>query len=93
MSGHRERLRKRFLATPSKLSETERVELLLTYAIPRRDVAPLAKELLDKFGSVDKLLATSHSELMAIKGFAFGVLNEEAQLEVGEDYQICMRRS
>jgi len=68
MSGHRERLRKRFLATPSKLSETERVELLLTYAIPRRDVAPLAKELLDKFGSVDKLLATSHSELMAIKG-------------------------
>ena len=68
MSGHRERLRKRFMTAPSELSEAERVELLLTYAIPRRDVAPLAKELLDRFDSVDKLLATPYSELMAIKG-------------------------
>jgi hypothetical protein len=68
MSGHRERLRKRFLTAAAELSEVERVELLLTYAIPRRDVAPLAKELLDKFGSVDGLLAAPYSELTTVKG-------------------------
>lgn len=68
MSGHRERLRKRFLAAPSELSECERIELLLTYAIPRRDVALLAKELLDKFGNIDNLLAAPKNELTAIKG-------------------------
>lgn len=68
ISGHRERLRKRFLAAPSELSECERIELLLTYAIPRRDVAPLAKELLNKFSSLDKLLAAPQNELIGIKG-------------------------
>ena len=45
--GHRERLRLRFRTSGgSTLSEAELLELLLTYAIPRRDVAPPAQSLL-----------------------------------------------
>jgi len=42
-AGHRDRLRHRFQQAPASLSEKELLELLLTYAIPRRDTAPLAK--------------------------------------------------
>ena len=45
--GHRERLRKRFLKDNGcSMDDYEILELLLTYAIPRRDVKPLAKQLL-----------------------------------------------
>jgi len=68
MLGHRERLRKRFITAPADLSEVEYIELLLTYAIPRQDVAPLARELSVNFGSMNKILAASNNELLAIKG-------------------------
>ena len=55
--GHRQRLRERFCrAGLTGLQEYEAVELLLTYAIPRRDVKPLAKELLRDFGSIEGLM-------------------------------------
>ena len=55
--GHRRRLRERFLrAGLDGLQDYEAIELLLTYAIPRRDVKPLAKELLETYGSLEKLL-------------------------------------
>ena len=44
-AGHRARLRQRLLEAPADLSEAEILELLLSYAIPRRDVAPLADSL------------------------------------------------
>src|SRR4029077_20316396 len=50
--GHRERLRARFLAAGSDaLPDYELLELVLFGAIPRRDVKPLAKSLLGRFGS------------------------------------------
>jgi len=50
-AGHRERLRERFRASGLEgFHEYEAVELLLTYAIPRRDVKPLAKKLAERFG-------------------------------------------
>ena len=50
--GHRERLRERFRDTGAEaLSDYELLELLLFRAIPRRDVKPLAKSLIAKFGS------------------------------------------
>ena len=56
-SGHRARLRERFCrAGLTGLQDYEAVELLLSYAIPRRDVKPLAKELLRDFGSVEGLM-------------------------------------
>ena len=50
--GHRQRLRSRFLqGGAGALQDYELLELLLTYAIPRADVKPLAKSLLAHFGS------------------------------------------
>lgn len=56
-AGHRQRLRERFCRTGlNGLQDYEAVELLLSYAIPRRDVKPLAKQLLRDFGSLEDLM-------------------------------------
>lgn len=66
---HRERLRKRFLKTVFEgFQDYEALELLLTYAIPRRDVKPLAKELIARFGSFRGVLDASREELTRVKG-------------------------
>ena len=50
--GHRQRLRDRFEKNGScAFSEHELLELLLTYSIHVKDVKPLAKKLLSRFGS------------------------------------------
>ncbi|HOU13762.1 MAG TPA: DUF1819 family protein [Anaerolineae bacterium] len=68
LAGHRARLRARFAATPSGLSEAELLELLLTYAIPRQDVAPLAEMLLERFGGLDRVLTAPLMQLTATPG-------------------------
>mgnify|MGYP002857205591 CR=1 FL=1 len=51
--GHRARLRKRFLTDEgASMPDYELLELLLTMAIPRRDVKPLAKKLIILFGNL-----------------------------------------
>lgn len=68
-TGHRQRLRERFNKTYSDgLHDYEMLELLLIYSIARRDVKPLAKKLLDHFGSVPSILDASPDELQQIKG-------------------------
>jgi hypothetical protein len=66
--GHRERLRRRFLADADQLSPAEQLELLLTYAIPRQDVAPLSQTLLTRFGSLDGVLHAKPEELLQVAG-------------------------
>jgi DNA repair protein RadC len=66
VSGHRARLRERFMI--HDLSNPEVFELLLTYAIPRIDVRPLARRLLRGFGSVHKVLAADIGDLTRIAG-------------------------
>ena len=62
--GHRERLRKRFQnAGAEGFHDYELLELLLTYAIPRKDVKPVAKELMKRFGSFSGVLNASLEEL------------------------------
>jgi DNA repair protein RadC len=57
-SGHRERLRERFLAGGAgALPDYELLELVLFAAIPRRDLKPLAKQLLDQFGNFAEVIA------------------------------------
>ncbi|MGA3115869.1 MAG: DNA repair protein RadC [Syntrophobacteraceae bacterium] len=52
LEGHRNRLRERFLKSGlAGFHDHEILELLLTYVIPRRDVKPIAKELLKEFGN------------------------------------------
>jgi len=66
--GHRERLRSRFLLNPSSVTEAELLELLLTYAIPRKDVAPIALTLLTKFGTLSSVLDALKEDLIQIEG-------------------------
>ncbi|MBV8798679.1 MAG: DNA repair protein RadC [Alphaproteobacteria bacterium] len=67
--GHRERLRERFLAGgPNMLPDYELLELALFAAIPRRDVKPLAKALLSKFGSFAETIAAPRERLLEVEG-------------------------
>jgi DNA repair protein RadC len=56
--GHRQRLRQRFAAGGADaLPDYELLELLLFVAIPQRDIKPLAKMLIDHFGSFADIIA------------------------------------
>jgi DNA repair protein RadC len=61
--GHRERLRQRF-RDGGALPDYELLELILFHAVPRRDVKPLAKQLIDQFGSFGGVLAASRENLL-----------------------------
>ena len=68
-NGHRERLRERYLrAGLDAFSMHETLELLLTYAIPRRDVKPIAYALKNRFGSLHGVLQASVEELTQVDG-------------------------
>lgn len=63
-SGHRARLRKRLLEGGAEaLADHEVIEYLLMTAIPRRDVKPLARTLVDRFGSLAGVLNADPSAL------------------------------
>ena len=67
--GHRQRLRERFEKNGSSaFSHHELLELLLTYSIPVKDIKPLAKKLLKRFGSLSGVLDADLSELRKIEG-------------------------
>lgn len=67
--GHRERLRQRIMqGDGSSLQEYELLELLLCAFIPRRDVKPIAKEMIARFGSVSAALGAAPNRLMEIDG-------------------------
>lgn len=67
--GHRKRLRQRVRATQLEgFQPHEVLELLLTYAIPRQDVNPLAHALIDRFGSLSGVLDASAAELEQVPG-------------------------
>jgi DNA repair protein RadC len=67
--GHRERLRTRFRnAGADAVSDYELLELVLFRTIPQRDVKPLAKELIAKFGSFAEVLAAPRQRLEELKG-------------------------
>ncbi len=68
-AGHRSRLKEKYLENSTSLVyDYEALELLLTYAIPRKDVKPLAKDLLAHFGSIDKVFSAGARQLAAVKG-------------------------
>lgn len=61
--GHRKRLRQKFLTSPESLADYELLELLLTYSIPRKDVKPLAKQLLAQFKNIHGVMNASLEKL------------------------------
>ena len=67
--GHRERMKKRFLEHGlDNFDDVNALELLLFYALPRRDTNALAHALLDRFGSLAGVLDASAAELMSVDG-------------------------
>jgi len=65
--GHRKRLRERFQKSGVEgMQDYEILELLLTYAIPRRDIKPYAKELIKRFGGLSGVLDASQKELETV---------------------------
>jgi len=68
-SGHRKRLRERFMkAGADALPDYELLELVLFTAHTRRDVKPLAKALLKRFGSFAEVIATGPRALKEVDG-------------------------
>lgn len=67
--GHRARLRERFMRTgPAGFADHELLELFLSYAIPRKDVNPIAHALLDRFGGLRGVMEANWRDLLAIEG-------------------------
>lgn len=65
--GHRQRLKDRFLKESlDHFEEHQVLELLLFYGIPQRDTNPIAHALLDRFGSLSRVLEASPEELEKI---------------------------
>ena len=68
-AGHRDRLRERFLnAGPEALADYELLELILFSARPRIDTKPIAKTLLDRFGSFAAVISAEPRRLAEVKG-------------------------
>jgi DNA repair protein RadC len=75
--GHRQRLRQRFLEAGSEaVSDYELLELVLFRAIPQRDLKPLAKELIVRFGSFAEVIAAPRPRLAEIKGLGDAAIVE-----------------
>jgi DNA repair protein RadC len=75
--GHRERLRARFReAGADAVSDYELLELVLFRAIPQRDVKPLAKEMIAKFGSFAEVVAAPLARLREVKGLGEAAITE-----------------
>lgn len=67
--GHRKRVRDRMLAEGlDSFDEVHVLELMLFYAIPQKDTKPLARQLLDHFGSLNAVLEAPAQELMQVPG-------------------------
>ncbi|MFN7039080.1 MAG: RadC family protein [Alphaproteobacteria bacterium] len=90
--GHRQRLRTRLIDSPKgALPDYEVLELILFLAKPRGDTKPLAKELINKFGSFAKVISANSDSLKHIHGVgeaviaAFRIIQEGAVRLIKEE--------
>jgi len=85
--GHREKMRTRFLAGGlESFAEHEVLELLLYYAIPRRDTNPIAHELIQRYGSLSAVMAAPIEDLQKVDG-----IGESASILLKLVPRICHR--
>jgi DNA repair protein RadC len=67
--GHRSRMREKMLTRgPDALADYELLEMLLFFAIPKGDTKPLAKALINRFGSFARVLAAPQQDLLNTRG-------------------------
>ncbi|PNE10694.1 MAG: hypothetical protein CR217_12865 [Beijerinckiaceae bacterium] len=89
--GHRERLRDRFRkGGADALGEYELLELILFRAMPRRDVKPLAKALIARFGSFAEVVSARPERLREIEGLGDAAIVE---LKIIEATAKCLAKS
>ena len=82
IADHRKRLRSRFLEGGAQaMPDYEMLELVLFRAIPRQDVKPLARLLLDTFGDFNRVISASPTRLMLVKGVGEAVVLELKLIE------------
>jgi len=74
---HRKRLRERFMAGgAAAVPDYELLELVLFRAIPRQDVKPLARRLLEEFGDFNRVLSAPSARLAEVEGVGEAVIVE-----------------
>lgn len=67
--GHRDKMRRRFLSGGLEpFADHEALELLLYYAIPRRDTNPIAHALMERYGSLSAVLSAPPEDLEKVEG-------------------------
>lgn len=85
--GHRERLRSRFRESgPAALAEYELLELVLFRAVPQRDVKPLAKALIEQFGSFAEVISAPAARLKEIEGVGDAIITEFKVVEAAAQH-------
>jgi DNA repair protein RadC len=77
IADHRKRLRTRFMeGGATAMPDYELLELVLFRAIPRQDVKPLARLLLDTFGDFNRVVTAAPGRLLMVKGVGEAVVQE-----------------
>lgn len=85
--GHREKMRQRFLTTGlDGFADHEALELLLYYAIPRRDTNPIAHALMERYGSLAGVLSAPAEDLQKVPG-----IGESAAVLLKLTPQLCRK--
>lgn len=85
--GHREKMRQRYLKHGlDNFAEHEALELLLYYAIPRRDTNPIAHALMERYGSLSAVLSAPAEDLMQVEG-----IGESAAILLRLAPQLCAK--
>ena len=89
-SGHRERMKQRFLENGlDSFTEVQVLELLLFYCIPQKDTNPIAHALLDTFGSLSQVLEAPVAALQKVPGVGeHTAVFLHLITEAGRSYQI-----
>jgi DNA repair protein RadC len=79
---HRARLRARFMAGgPDAVPDYELLELVLFRAIPRQDVKPLARTLIERFGDFNRVISAPPARLADVAGVGEAVIVELKLIE------------
>lgn len=82
--GHRARLRTRFLeAGPDALADYELLECILFAALPRKDTKPIAKNLIETFGSFADVITADQNKLLAVNGMGEAAVTALKAVEAG----------
>ncbi len=74
--GHRDRLRQRFRESADALPDYELMEMILFRALPRQDTKPLAKAILQRFGSFAEAVNAPEDLLLEVQGVGEGAVTE-----------------